>query len=1156
MAGKFNFTTKLGLDSKGFKAGVNQVRGLLGSLKSSFLSLASSLGAGLGFYQLTASLKDTATQLSVAKNTLKNVSYQTKAFKDGLEDVTIEVNKYEENLAFARRLSNDYAQDLVAVVDNYAKFTAASKKTSLSLENQRFVFEALTKAAAYYHLSADRTADMMNAVTQMMSKGKVAAEELRRQLGNTLPGAFNIMAASLGVSNAKLDEMMRNGEVIAADVLPKFAAMLNSVTKTAEFDSLQASMNNLKNAWYELVENSGVENLFKKVIDGSEKAVSFVASNINGIKSAFLGLFTYIGTVKIWDKLSNGVKDWKANIESSIKLVEKELTNTESKISGISGVTKGAKGSVTTTSTAGITQDDINLMKQYNALLLKQGQLHFQTAPKTRKDWVALRKEIKAAQKELTKLSASLTGLNAFQRGVLGIRTAFISAGKAMKAFFASNWVFLLISALTSAVQYIIKLRNETKEIKAISDKYAESINEVKNAHSEDAVALKNHLKTVQNTAAAESSRLLALKEINKLMGLTGDEAYTLDTLDKITGKYKGIVEHVEAWIEATKRQALAQALVSQITEAETKRKNAEDRIQDIATNEDKNGNASLDGTYNRFGGVKREVKNLRLEVAEYTEVITDAEQQLAELGLSLGDFFEVLDDGKESTLEELMGEFKKDAEALDNQLKEGAITIKDYKKEMDKLIQDTFKKAAGVGEIKLSDITAKLNSGGTLTDLEKWYYDLAKKAADAAQRALLDQLSKEFVKSIDNEVEEAIKAAEKLIEDQLDKDAEKKKKQLDLNVAVAGGDYETKKREDRDTLFDYKKTGSEKTSDELEQTNQWLDDITDKYQKLIDESNELGYRTEIVQKELDELSQLYHYAAQEAETLEAAMNYQKVVEDIKEVKKEINGLVYSGVKDFATSMDRVNSAWESLQETMKDNDATGWDKFMAIFNTITQVIDSAMGIYDTITSIQELQNKLGMAKIAEQTALNKLLQEELALRMAANGASDEEIKERIAGIGALFTEKGILAGILGLKKQENQQSAQGVIMKGAEAAASATAASASAGEAVAGATASGAKKPFPYNLIAIAAGVAAVVGALASMQKFASGGIVKGSSTSGDHTLARVNSGELILNKGQQGTLYKAIASGNLGGGGGEWRVRGTDLIKVIDNTNKKIGK
>lgn len=83
----------------------------------------------------------------------------------------------------------------------------------------------------------------------------------------------------------------------------------------------------------------------------------------------------------------------------------------------------------------------------------------------------------------------------------------------------------------------------------------------------------------------------------------------------------------------------------------------------------------------------------------------------------------------------------------------------------------------------------------------------------------------------------------------------------------------------------------------------------------------------------------------------------------------------------------------------------------------------------------------------------------------------------------------------------------------------------AKSGEAIAGATASGASLPFPANIAAIAAGVAAVVAALAMISGgFATGGVVGGTSTHGDKKFARVNSGEMILNKFQQTRLWNLI--------------------------------
>lgn len=1170
MANNFNFQASLKLNSGGFKKGVNQVKSSLAGLKNSFLQVAGALGAGLGLTQFLGTLKTTATELSVAMNTLKNVSYQTKTFKNGIEEVSVEVSNYSENLAFVKKLSKDYAQDLVAVTDNFAKFTAACKKTNLSLEDQRFVFESLTKAAAYYHLSADRTSDMMNAITQMMSKGKVAAEELRRQLGNTLPGAFNMMAAAVeeaGGSTAKLEELMRKGLVTAEKALPRFAAMLNSVTKTAEFDSLQSSMNKFKNAWYEVVETSGAENMFKGLIDGATKALQAISDNIKGIKSAFIGLVTYFGSMKLFTHFEAQGKAFLAEQQRNIEMLEREYARYMTGL-GIKGTSPGdfidgIKAKMSFASP----EELINLRKANEALLKayetkrKLGGVPIMTAAEV----AELQRVNAQLDAMIAKTSTATASTSRLKTAIAGFGAAFSKMGQAISTFFKANWVFLLISALVSVADYIRRIVKEAKEIEAISDKYYASIKDTEKAQEAQNKQLQKYLDTVKDTSAEESKRIFALKEINKAMGLIGEEAYTLE---KLKGNYDELTEAVKRWCNATLLQAKIQAYASQLAEATTKRAQAQNKLED-RQDDDITPNKWVGTIFGPAGyGIAKgknafdksnDIKNLQNEIAEYTEIIEDAENQILELGATLEEVFG--DGGKgsgdeETDLTELYKKYLKAEKELTNQLKEGAITQKEYNDAFDKLVQEYWKNAAATGELALDDITKKFDKGATLQAMEKWYYDLAKNAKDAALKALLKEANEDIAKATIEEIE----AQSKLIEEQLDKylddEAKKLEKSLGLDMGVLGGDYETSKRGNRNTLFDYGKKGSEKTSEELELTNKWLDEIKEKYGDLIEESNELGFRTEIVQKELDELSQLYQYASKEAATLEAAMNYQKVVENIKEVRKEIWGLAYSGIKDMATSMDRVVKAADTFKETMEDTDATGWEKFMAVFNMITQIVDTAMGLYQTINTIQQLSLKLGGAKIAEQTAYNALLAKELALRMAMKGASDEEIKNRIAGIGALFAEEGVLAGILGLKKKENQASATGIVLKGGEAAASAGAASASAGEAIAGATASGAKMPFPLNLIAIATGIAAVVAALATMSKFAKGGIVGGNSAHGDHNLARVNSGEMILNKAQQGTLFKAISSGSLGGGNVEFKIKGADLVGTINNYSKKISK
>ena len=82
-----------------------------------------------------------------------------------------------------------------------------------------------------------------------------------------------------------------------------------------------------------------------------------------------------------------------------------------------------------------------------------------------------------------------------------------------------------------------------------------------------------------------------------------------------------------------------------------------------------------------------------------------------------------------------------------------------------------------------------------------------------------------------------------------------------------------------------------------------------------------------------------------------------------------------------------------------------------------------------------------------------------------------------------------------------------------------------------------------------------AMIAAVKSAAGFATGGIVGGTSYTGDRQLIRVNSGEMILNGKQQARLFSMI---NSGGGGGEvtFRIAGQQLVGVLNNYNNKMGK
>lgn len=111
---------------------------------------------------------------------------------------------------------------------------------------------------------------------------------------------------------------------------------------------------------------------------------------------------------------------------------------------------------------------------------------------------------------------------------------------------------------------------------------------------------------------------------------------------------------------------------------------------------------------------------------------------------------------------------------------------------------------------------------------------------------------------------------------------------------------------------------------------------------------------------------------------------------------------------------------------------------------------------------------------------------------------------------------------------------------------------------AISGSAASAASTPFIGWIQAVSA-VATMVGLMANLPKFEQGGIVPGGMYTGDKVLARVNSGEMILNKSQQNNLYNAINKGNREETihiTGKLIGSGSNLVAVVDNYARKQGR
>lgn len=189
----------------------------------------------LGFQGLISGFQAVTTAIRTVEAAVNRLS---AAFN---QDFTIANQAMDQLRAQSLRLG----QSFQTTSNEYGKFAIAANEANFSLEATNKIFRSVAEASRVSKLSMDELKGVYLALTQMISKGKVTSEELRRQLGDRLPGAFNIMAKAVGVTTAELDKMMKEGKVLAdektlskfADELTKrYGAQLPAAIKSTSFE--------------------------------------------------------------------------------------------------------------------------------------------------------------------------------------------------------------------------------------------------------------------------------------------------------------------------------------------------------------------------------------------------------------------------------------------------------------------------------------------------------------------------------------------------------------------------------------------------------------------------------------------------------------------------------------------------------------------------------------------------------------------------------------------------------------------------------------------------------------------------------------------------------------------------------------------------------
>lgn len=232
------------------------------------------LGLALGIQNMTSAIVEAGIKAQQLDNAFKAISGSGAA----------------KEIQFIRDETQRLGAEFLSTADAYKSLAAASMGTALQGEETRKVFTAITEASTVLGLSADQTSGALYAIGQMMSKGKVQAEELRGQLGERLPGAFQIAADAMNMTTAELDKFMADGKLMAEDFLPKFAAALGerySGSVAGAASSAQAEINRLRNASTELKQDlaDGLLPIFTDVVKALTEVTEVAKQGGQAIKA-------------------------------------------------------------------------------------------------------------------------------------------------------------------------------------------------------------------------------------------------------------------------------------------------------------------------------------------------------------------------------------------------------------------------------------------------------------------------------------------------------------------------------------------------------------------------------------------------------------------------------------------------------------------------------------------------------------------------------------------------------------------------------------------------------------------------------------------------------------------------------------------------------
>ncbi|WP_219211935.1 tape measure protein [Variovorax boronicumulans] len=312
-----------------FKGTMSQFAG--GSLIANGISNLASRVMSMGAEFLTANSK--AEQLRRGLTAI----YGSAAIADAQIDIL-------------RGTATRFGVSVASISDSFVKFSASAKESKIPLSVVNELFTNLVGASATLGLSGERVGLMLDALGQMAGKGVVSMEELRQQLGDSLPGALALTAKGLNLTERELIKLVESGGLLARDLFPALSTSLKSLSGDAStMTTIWGGLTNAGSLTATTVGDTGVWDILKVALKAVAVPLGALAVGFSVVTDAVLTSVRVVSSA-VAAMVSGDFKSLGATVQ---KLTDDAVARQTKLIDAYKGVVLGAEAAAPAHAAAG-----------------------------------------------------------------------------------------------------------------------------------------------------------------------------------------------------------------------------------------------------------------------------------------------------------------------------------------------------------------------------------------------------------------------------------------------------------------------------------------------------------------------------------------------------------------------------------------------------------------------------------------------------------------------------------------------------------------------------------------------------------------------------------------------------------------------------------